>query len=206
EADLKALSAVARMRGRFGAGMVVKVLRGSRAKALTRFGLSRLPTYGLLAGESEAAVAARLDDLLKRGLVATSGGMRPTVGLTAAGAAFLRARGRQGAAETRERREAGERADGGRERPPKGENGEEALRAVAQLLALEEERAALARKSGEIARRVAAAFGMGDTVAAAEVLSRLPGEVLRAAAGSRAPAAAGATRAPEGAGNGEHGR
>ena len=44
----KALSCVARMQGRFGRGMVIDVLRGSKRKRLVELGLDQLSTHGLL--------------------------------------------------------------------------------------------------------------------------------------------------------------
>ena len=44
----KALSCVARMRGRYGRMMVIQVLRGSKEKRLLESGLDKLSTYGLL--------------------------------------------------------------------------------------------------------------------------------------------------------------
>src|SRR5262249_26285494 len=49
EASLKALSGVARAKGRFGKTTVAQMLKGSGSEKMDRWGLKKLSTYGILA-------------------------------------------------------------------------------------------------------------------------------------------------------------
>ncbi len=66
---LKILSGVARLRGRFGEGMAVKMLAGSREKAMERFRLNRLSTYGLLGEFKQEQVEKWMRELTALGLL-----------------------------------------------------------------------------------------------------------------------------------------
>ncbi len=63
------LSAVARMRGKFGETRVAQVLTGSRAQEVLRHGLDSLPTFGKLSQHSVEEVRALLAALSDAGLV-----------------------------------------------------------------------------------------------------------------------------------------
>ncbi len=65
EAVRIALSGAARINGRFGKGLLVRMLCGSASKEVTRFGLSRLSTFGLLQALKQPEVTAIVDGLLK---------------------------------------------------------------------------------------------------------------------------------------------
>ena len=67
----KILSGVARLKGRFGQGMAVKMLTGSREKAVEKFGLNRLSTYGLLAEFTQEQVEKWIQELIGQGLSET---------------------------------------------------------------------------------------------------------------------------------------
>lgn len=69
--EAKILSAVARLKGQFGAVMVAKVLTGSKEQALISFGLNRLSTYGLLSGFGQAQVQEWINELISRGYLFT---------------------------------------------------------------------------------------------------------------------------------------
>ncbi len=64
---LKILSGVARLKGRFGMGMAVKMLTGSREKAMARFNLDQLSTYGLLSQYTQEQVENWIGELLAQG-------------------------------------------------------------------------------------------------------------------------------------------
>ncbi len=66
---VKILSAVARLKGRFGQGTAVKVLRGSKDAAVLRFGLDRLSCYGLLNEYTRERVEKWIRELKARGCV-----------------------------------------------------------------------------------------------------------------------------------------
>jgi ATP-dependent DNA helicase RecQ len=55
------------MKGRFGLGMTVKMLTGSKDRAIARFNLDRLSTYGLLAGFTQEQVEDWVRELLGQG-------------------------------------------------------------------------------------------------------------------------------------------
>jgi ATP-dependent DNA helicase RecQ len=59
------LSGAARINGRFGKGLLVRMLCGSSSKEVQRFGLSRLSTFGLLQVLKQPEVTAIVDGLLK---------------------------------------------------------------------------------------------------------------------------------------------
>ncbi len=50
-----------------GAGAIAQTLRGSKGQRLRRLGLDSLSTYGLMAGQSQSEVEARIDYLLEKG-------------------------------------------------------------------------------------------------------------------------------------------
>lgn len=87
---LKALSCVARMRGRWGKGRVVEVLAGARSKPVLEAGLDRLSTYGLLSAWSRVEIMALLEALSRAGLVTQTLEEYPRLRLTQAGADALR--------------------------------------------------------------------------------------------------------------------
>jgi ATP-dependent DNA helicase RecQ len=64
-----ALSAVARLDGRFGRARLAQVLVGSAARAVTEHGLQRVPTYGKLSSLSARGVGDLLEGLADAGLL-----------------------------------------------------------------------------------------------------------------------------------------
>ena len=64
---VKVLSGVARLQGRFGQGMAVRMLTGSEEKAMEKFRLHNLSTYGLLAGFSQSQVGKWIQELIDQG-------------------------------------------------------------------------------------------------------------------------------------------
>ena len=66
---VKILSGVARLGGRFGQGVAVKMLTGSRDKNMEKFRLHRLSTYGLLADYTQEQVEKWVQELTALGLI-----------------------------------------------------------------------------------------------------------------------------------------
>lgn len=64
---IKILSGVARLKGRFGQGMAVKMLTGSKERAIGKFRLDRLSTYGLLSEFTQDQVEKWIQELLGQG-------------------------------------------------------------------------------------------------------------------------------------------
>lgn len=96
---LKVVSCVARLaqRGRFvGASTIVDVLRGSRAEKVISRGYDTLSTYGIMEKTPVTQLRALIDELVYLGLLARTTGDYPTVVLTEAGRAFMRARSLDG--------------------------------------------------------------------------------------------------------------
>jgi ATP-dependent DNA helicase RecQ len=87
----KALSAVARLHGRFGLGAAAKLLRGEPDPRLARAGLDRTRTFGTLAAHPEEWLLRLLRRCVTAGWVDLSGSERPVVQLTEAGGAVMRA-------------------------------------------------------------------------------------------------------------------
>ena len=86
----KALSAVARINGRFGIQAAVKLLRGAADERLTRARLDQSRTYGCLAERSEDWLLSLLRRCVAAGWVDFRGGDRPVVVLTEEGALVMR--------------------------------------------------------------------------------------------------------------------
>jgi ATP-dependent DNA helicase RecQ len=78
----KALSAVARVHGKFGLTLAAMLLRGDKDARLEQSGLSRVPTYGILKDKSQPYLVALLRRCVTAGWVAFSGGDRPVLYLT----------------------------------------------------------------------------------------------------------------------------
>jgi ATP-dependent DNA helicase RecQ len=87
----KALSAVARIHGRFGLGAAVKLLRGEADPRLSGAGLDRTPTFGALAEHGEEWLLRLLRRCVTAGFVDFSGSERPVAVLTEEGGAVMRA-------------------------------------------------------------------------------------------------------------------
>jgi len=81
----KALSAVARIHGRFGLGAATKLLSGEEDDRLARAGLLSVPTYGALAGRKERWLMSVLQRCVTAGWVSFTPGERPCALLTADG-------------------------------------------------------------------------------------------------------------------------
>jgi ATP-dependent DNA helicase RecQ len=92
EVLLKALSGVARAKGRFGKTMVAQMLVGSKSDKLARWRLDELSTFGILASFRQAEVATLLDALTRAGLVEAQevDSFRPIILLSESGRSFLK--------------------------------------------------------------------------------------------------------------------
>ncbi len=88
----KALSAVARVHGRFGLGAAAQLLRGGQDPRLSRTGLDRSKTFGTLSERSEEWLTRLLRRCVTAGWVDFQGGDRPVVVLTEEGEAVMRDR------------------------------------------------------------------------------------------------------------------
>jgi ATP-dependent DNA helicase RecQ len=93
----KALSAVARMcyrtkerfLPRFGRNRVIQVLVGSRGKEILDAGLNKLTTYGLLKQKSSNYLHELFREMEEAGLIYSTGGQYPMIGLTESGVAVM---------------------------------------------------------------------------------------------------------------------
>jgi len=90
----KMLSAIARLKGGFGVGMVADVLGGSKNEKLQNWRLHNLSVYGLLRGDRREHIVAMLHRLIESGLAwqhdPDGERFRPVVELTAAGIAVMK--------------------------------------------------------------------------------------------------------------------
>jgi ATP-dependent DNA helicase RecQ len=86
----KILSAVARLRGRFGAAHVTNVLRGSESQPVQARGHDRLSVFGLLRDATLNEVRGYVDQLVAHGLLRQTEDEFPVLQLTAAGVALLK--------------------------------------------------------------------------------------------------------------------
>jgi ATP-dependent DNA helicase RecQ len=78
----KALSAVARVHGKFGLTLAAKLLRGEKDERLEKSGLDRVSTHGILKDKSQPWLVSLLRRCVTAGWVAFSGGDRPVLYLT----------------------------------------------------------------------------------------------------------------------------
>jgi ATP-dependent DNA helicase RecQ len=88
------LSAIARLHGKFGVGMVAEVLAGSDNEKTQRWGFNQLTVFGLLRGHSIKRIIAMLHRLMEAGLARQKDPegvkFRPVVELTAAGVGVMK--------------------------------------------------------------------------------------------------------------------
>src|SRR5688572_6158650 len=88
------LSAIARMRGKFGVGAVAEVLTGAENDRVRKWGLEQLSVYGLLRAHTSKRVIAMIHRLLESGLARQRDPegtkFMPVVDLTAAGIAVMK--------------------------------------------------------------------------------------------------------------------
>ena len=84
-ASRQALSAVARLNGRFGRSRVSEVLKGSKSAALIEAGLNQQKTYGLLSAWPMERVRKLLDALTEAGLLRVAGLDYPLLEITPEG-------------------------------------------------------------------------------------------------------------------------
>src|SRR3984893_2006429 len=96
----KALSGVARMsyrakegfQPRFGRARIVQTLLGSQAKEVTEYGLDTLTVYGLLRASSSNYLHQLFREMEESGLIFSTGGQYPLIGLTELGVAVMQNR------------------------------------------------------------------------------------------------------------------
>jgi ATP-dependent DNA helicase RecQ len=113
----KALSAVARTGGRFGAGYITEILIGRETEMIRRNGHAGLKTFGVGQDKSQRVWRSVIRQLFAAGALDETGGEYPGLRLTEKGEAILFGRERVRLRAEPERRHRRERA-GGRERGP----------------------------------------------------------------------------------------
>ena len=86
----KALSAVARVNGRFGLQLAAKLLRGDADERLSRTRLDQTSTFGCLREHPFDWLQRLLRRCITAGWVELSGGTRPVVALTPSGRSVMR--------------------------------------------------------------------------------------------------------------------
>lgn len=84
------LSAVARVQQRFGAKHVADVLHGTNAENIVKWGHEKLSVFGLMRDRPLPAIQNLVYQLVDAGLLASSGGDRPVLSLTAAAMPVLK--------------------------------------------------------------------------------------------------------------------
>jgi ATP-dependent DNA helicase, RecQ family len=88
----KVLACAARMKGRFGKGMLASTLRGSRARNVIQAGLNELSTYGILDDMTQEELLIYIDALVAAGCLNVTGGAYPTVSISKLGDDVMRER------------------------------------------------------------------------------------------------------------------
>lgn len=90
----KLLSAIARLNGRFGVGIVADVLAGASSERIERLGLEKLSVYGLLRAYASKRVIAMLYRVMEAGLATQRDPegtkFRPVIELTPMGVAVMK--------------------------------------------------------------------------------------------------------------------
>ena len=87
----KVISTVARTGQRYGAGYVTNVLLGKSDKKITERGHDGLSVYGIAGDFDEGALREIIDQLVAGGYLLKTGSEYPVLGISASGAALLRA-------------------------------------------------------------------------------------------------------------------
>lgn len=105
----KALSAVARLNERVGAGYIIDFLRGSNAEKI-REEHKQLPTYGVGSEHKKEEWKSFIEDLVQQGYLIKTDGMYPLLKLTEKSKPVLKGEGKIMLTKTRERMEADEPA------------------------------------------------------------------------------------------------
>jgi len=75
----KIMACISSVKGRFGAKMIIDILRGSKNERILRMNLCGVPEYGVLRGESEKAVRQHLDYLILSGYIHATDSEYPTL-------------------------------------------------------------------------------------------------------------------------------
>lgn len=75
---------------RFGRGLITQMLVGSENQKVRQMRLDQLSTHGLLKEQGTEFVKDLMDECLRRGLLYTTGGTRPLLGMTPLGDAAMR--------------------------------------------------------------------------------------------------------------------
>lgn len=86
----KILSAISRTGQRFGVGVIIKVLRGSKDQKLLDWQLDQQSTYGIMAEESEGTIREIIMHLIARGDIVMTGGDYPILSLGASSRGILK--------------------------------------------------------------------------------------------------------------------
>jgi ATP-dependent DNA helicase RecQ len=81
--DAAILAVVRTAKPSIGRTRVAEVLRGGQAKAIVRNAWDELPEYGTYAHLSAKRVVDRIDAMIEEGVLASTGGARPTLKATA---------------------------------------------------------------------------------------------------------------------------
>ena len=89
----KVLSCVARLRTGYGMAHVSDILLGKASDKVVQYGHAELSTFGLLKGETPAAVRGYIEQLVAGGWLARAGDPYPVLRLTTSGAALLKGEG-----------------------------------------------------------------------------------------------------------------
>ncbi|NDL68473.1 DNA helicase RecQ [Anaerotalea alkaliphila] len=90
----KILSCIYRTNQRYGAGTIIKVLRGSKDKRIQDLGLDGQSTYGIMADRSEGLIKEIIMHLIAQGFVQMAGGAYPTLALSQASRQLLKGEAR----------------------------------------------------------------------------------------------------------------
>lgn len=77
----KVLSCIYRMKIKFGAGMIIDVLRGSKNKKILQFGFDKLSTYGIMKDYSTEQLKNFINTLISHGYISVIEGTYPVLSL-----------------------------------------------------------------------------------------------------------------------------
>ncbi|MEX2460695.1 MAG: DNA helicase RecQ [Paenibacillaceae bacterium] len=83
-------SCILRMRERYGVTLVANVLKGAKVRKVMDLGFEQLPTYGLLAHQTEKAIISRINALIAEGYLLITEGQYPVVKLHSKAGAVLK--------------------------------------------------------------------------------------------------------------------
>lgn len=79
------LKTIKEVNGKFGISTIIDILRGSKSKKITEYGLYNVSSYGFLSGISKEKIKQKIDELILQDKIEKAASLYPTLSLTLKG-------------------------------------------------------------------------------------------------------------------------